>query len=221
MSPPFRPELRRGCPVCRCRLKLGGFDSDAEHPVSVPDGQMMVWYPGCRSAKIVKPMFESMSSTSITPPIGMAEAACSISNTVFSAVCRLSWINISTCPSLGDQRDGSRCLLEPSRYDQRGRHESVTTTPVSSCSRTIEGKREIDAPQVAEVVLRQGLEHDPAGNAVRDAGLDHDLGHGVQAPRTTLHGTANGRRRRTRHRCRGRTPIPWPLASPRCPPLPH
>src|SRR5271165_72272 len=44
----------------------------------------------------------------------------------------------------------------------------------------IERKRQVDAPQVAEVVLPQRLEHDPARDAVRDAGLDHDLRPGMQ-----------------------------------------
>jgi hypothetical protein len=40
---------------------------------------------------------------------------------------------------------------------------------------------------VADVVLAERLEHDPARGAVRDVGLDHDLGPSVQrhAPRGT------------------------------------
>src|SRR5690349_21858843 len=44
----------------------------------------------------------------------------------------------------------------------------------------IEGKRQVDAPQVAEVVPAQCLEHDPARHAVRDSRLDRYLGPVVQ-----------------------------------------
>jgi hypothetical protein len=49
----------------------------------------------------------------------------------------------------------------------------------------IEGIGQIDAPQVAVVVLIHRLEHDPARHAVRDPGLDDGIGPGMQdrAPR--------------------------------------
>ena len=37
-------------------------------------GQMMVWYPGCRRAKVAKPSCVLMSSTSMTLPGGIAAA---------------------------------------------------------------------------------------------------------------------------------------------------
>jgi hypothetical protein len=43
----------------------------------------------------------------------------------------------------------------------------------------IEGERQIDAPQVPVVVLLERLKDDPARHAVRDTGLDHDLGPGM------------------------------------------
>jgi hypothetical protein len=43
-------------------------------PFLSADGQMMVWYPGCRLAKVVKPVCESISSTNMTAPVGMAAA---------------------------------------------------------------------------------------------------------------------------------------------------
>jgi hypothetical protein len=63
----------------------------------------------------------------MTPPDGMTEAACFISNSVFLNVCRLSW-NSSTLPT-SLTRGGMRSLLTPSTYVQRGRHASVTATP--------------------------------------------------------------------------------------------
>ena len=147
VSSPGHPPWRLGSPVtlrCRRVAALPALRIISAALTAMPNipsfvfrsasGQMMVWYSGCRSAKVVKPACESMSSTSMTPPFGMAEAACSISNNVFSAVCRLSWMNSSTWPTSAAS-GGSRCLLEPSRYDQRGRQASVTTMPVSPCSR--------------------------------------------------------------------------------------
>jgi hypothetical protein len=43
----------------------------------------------------------------------------------------------------------------------------------------IEGERQVDTPQVPEVILPERLEDDPARNAMRDTGLDHDLGPGM------------------------------------------
>ena len=74
-----------------------------------------------------------MSSTSMTPPGGMTEAACSISNSVFLAVWRLSWMNNSTLPTFVTS-GGNRRWLSPSRYVQWERHESVTAAPVCPCS---------------------------------------------------------------------------------------
>src|SRR5262245_48828363 len=86
-------------------------------------GQTIVRYPGCRLAKLAKPACIEMSSTSMTPPGDILDAACSISNTVFLVVCRLSWTNTCTWPSSATS-DGSRCRLEPSRYDHRSRKAS-------------------------------------------------------------------------------------------------
>jgi hypothetical protein len=96
------------------------------------DGQMMVWYSGCFLAKIPNPSCVFTSSISMTPPGPIADAACCISNTTFLAVCRLSWMNTPTWPT-SVTTGGSRCLLVPSTYVQRGRHASVTAAPVCTC----------------------------------------------------------------------------------------
>jgi hypothetical protein len=44
----------------------------------------------------------------------------------------------------------------------------------------IEGERQVDTPQVADIVLLQRFQHDPAGHTVCDAGLYYDLGLGMQ-----------------------------------------
>jgi hypothetical protein len=43
----------------------------------------------------------------------------------------------------------------------------------------IEGERQVNTPQVAAIVPLERLKDDPARHAVRDAGLDHDLGAGM------------------------------------------
>ena len=43
----------------------------------------------------------------------------------------------------------------------------------------IERKRQVDAPEVSQAVLIQGLKHNAARDAVRDASLDHDRGPGM------------------------------------------
>jgi len=43
----------------------------------------------------------------------------------------------------------------------------------------IEGERQIDAPQVPAIVLPERFEDNAARHAVRNAGLDHDLGLGM------------------------------------------
>ena len=70
---------------------LGTFDCYTEHPYLVrrraDQGLILRMPPG---KKVVKPSWESMSSTIMTPPAGIADAACSISNSVFLVVCKLS-----------------------------------------------------------------------------------------------------------------------------------
>ena len=115
------------------RQEIAAFRATPNSPTLSADGHTMVWYPEWRLANFANPSCPAMSSTSMTPPGGIAEAVCSISNSVFLAVCRLSWMNIPTWPTSATS-GGSRCLLEPSRYDQRARHSSVMAAPVSACN---------------------------------------------------------------------------------------
>ena len=52
-------------------------------------------------------------------------------------------------------------------------HPGLRVQPV------VEGERQVDTPQMAQAVLLQGLEDDPARDPVRDTGLDHHFGPGV------------------------------------------
>jgi hypothetical protein len=82
-------------------------------PLLSAAGHTMVSYSGCRATNSSNPSCEPMSSASSTPPRGIEDAACSSSNSVFLAVCRLSCTKKSTRPT-SFTRAGIRCLLAPS-----------------------------------------------------------------------------------------------------------
>ena len=119
----LRPEPPRPAAVAAAGEASAALMAMPNIPILSPDGQMMVAYSGCFLGKVANPSCVLMSSTSITPPGVIALAACSISNTTFAAVCRLSWMNTPAWPILGDQpRKPLLALCPPGTTSGGGTH---------------------------------------------------------------------------------------------------